>query len=229
MAPSPSPRLSRPSSWSSWTWTVRRPFFRSPVAWWATTLLLALVTALVVGRMVARAEAELARLGSRRVVAVVVRPVPAGAVVTADAVARREVPAAFVPAAPVVLDPVGRRATVALLPGEVVVTAKLAPAGRSAVAALLPPGTRGVAVPRAAATPPVRPGDVVDVLATFVTGDATTDYEDRAPTVVVARRALVVAHDEDAVTVAVGSDEAARVAFAVGVGTVTLALAPARG
>jgi hypothetical protein len=62
--------------------------------------------------------------------------------------------------------------------------------------------------------PPVEPGDRVDVLVTV--GDA--------PTVTVASRAVVVDVTEDAVTVAVPTDRAPRVAFGAVAGAVTLAL-----
>jgi hypothetical protein len=69
---------------------------------------------------------------------------------------------------------------------------------------------------------PVEIGDRVDVLATFDTG--ATGATGAEPTVVVARDALVVAHADDAVTVAVERDIAPRVAYALAAGTITLAL-----
>ncbi len=66
----------------------------------------------------------------------------------------------------------------------------------------------------------VRPGDRVDVLATFDSTEGETE-----PTFPVAMGALVVDVAEEAVTVAVTPEEAPRVAFATARGTVTLALA----
>ena len=104
--------------------------------------------------------------------------------------------------------------------GEVVLDARLAPAGSSPLAAALPAGTRGVAVPVDAAALPVEPGDVVDVLATFDPDLA----EGGDPSVAVARDAVVVHADEDAVVVAVTPGQAPRVAFAVATGAVALAV-----
>jgi Flp pilus assembly protein CpaB len=70
----------------------------------------------------------------------------------------------------------------------------------------------------------VRPGDVVDVLATFDPDLA----EGADPTVAVARGAVVVDVAEGAVVVAVTPGQAPRVAFAVAAGAVALAVvAPA--
>jgi hypothetical protein len=66
-------------------------------------------------------------------------------------------------------------------------------------------------------------GDLVDVIATFepsLSGD-----DPGPPTFPVARAALVVDVDDEAVTIAVAEREAARVAFALSQGVVTLALA----
>jgi len=86
------------------------------------------------------------------------------------------------------------------------------------VASRVPAGRRAVAVPTVAGLP-VEVGDRVDVLATFDTGATGAE-----PTIVVARDALVVAHEDDAVTVAVEQDAAPRVAYALAVGTITLVL-----
>ena len=73
-------------------------------------------------------------------------------------------------------------------------------------------------------TPPLRLGDRVDVLATFDVLDPTDGSGGAEPTGAVADGALVVDVSDDAVTVAVPATDAARVAFAVARGTVTLAL-----
>jgi Flp pilus assembly protein CpaB len=112
-------------------------------------------------------------------------------------------------------------ATVDLVPGEPLLARRIAPGGSSALAARLPNGTRGVAIPHDDTQLPVAKGDVVDVLATFDTGDGGP------PTITVARRALVIDVGRAAVTVAVQPDEAPRVAFAVIGGAVSLVLSPA--
>ncbi|HEX7276722.1 MAG TPA: hypothetical protein VF244_05050, partial [Acidimicrobiales bacterium] len=65
-------------------------------------------------------------------------------------------------------------------------------------------------------------GDTVDVLATF---DPAGAAEGVAPTFPVAVAALVVDVGDESAAVAVTPDEAARVAFALASGVVTLALA----
>jgi hypothetical protein len=64
-------------------------------------------------------------------------------------------------------------------------------------------------------------GDHVDLIAGF---DVTAANADHAPAFVVATDAIVVAADEQRVTVAVRDRDAARVAFAIVAGTVVPAL-----
>jgi Flp pilus assembly protein CpaB len=68
----------------------------------------------------------------------------------------------------------------------------------------------------------LRRGDRVDVLATFDPPPAGQE-----PTFPVAEAALVVDVGPEAASVAVGPEEAKRVAFAVASGTVTLTVTPA--
>lgn len=199
-----------------------RPFARlrrRPSAYWLVTGALALVTALVVLRAVGRAEAGAARLGGLRPVAVARVTLPAGATVGPGDTEVRRLPAALVPPGAVDTSPEGSLVAATVHEGEVVLDGRLAPAGTSPLSAALPAGTRGVAVPVDAALP-VEPGDVVDVLATFDPDLA----EGAEPTVAVARDAVVVHADEDAVVVAVTPSQAPRVAFAVAAGAVALAV-----
>ena len=191
---------------------------RSPAAFWVAAVLLAALTGTVVARLVDRAAATAARFGPPRTAVVVRRAVPAGAVVQPGDVALRSVPSAVVPRRAIRSPPIGRRAAQPLLPGQVVVADQLAPDGVSAVAAMLPPGRRAVAVPTGGLSPPLEPGDVVDVVATFEEGDP--------PTFVVAEGAAVLAVTEDVVTVAVSVDDVAPLAFAVARGVVTVVVAP---
>lgn len=202
----------------------RRFFRRSRLPFWVLTLGLAAATGLFVARLVEEAAAAAARYGGLRPVPVVLRSVEAGQVIGPADVAHRQVPAAFVPPGEVAREPVGRTALVPLLPGEVLLRARLAPWGLRGAAALLPAGTRALAVPAGpGGRPPLRPGDRVDVLATF---ERDTEPEGARPTFAVASGALVVAVDDDdeTVTVAVPAADAPRLAFAVAAGSVTLAL-----
>jgi hypothetical protein len=188
---------------------------RRRLPYWTTAGALALLTALIVGWLGSQAAAERARWGTARHAVVVTSAVRAGEPL-AGRVRARAVPLALLPRH--ALGAVPRRAVAAvdLSPGEIVVAHRLA--GRSSVAARLPAGRRAVAVPTAGGLP-VAVGDRVDVLATFDTGGTGGE-----PTVVVARDALVLAHDDDAVTVAVEQGAAPRVAYALAVGTITLTL-----
>lgn len=185
---------------------------RRPLPWWAGALVLAAVTATVVGRLVADAAAERDRWGATVQVAVATGDAAPGEPVRAEL---RRLPRSLVPpGATTAAD--GAVAAVALHAGEIVLEGRLAPAGTSAVAALVPAGHRAVAVPAGDGLP-LAVGDTVDVLATL-------DPESARPTFPVARDARVVHVGEVAVTVAVTVDEAPRVAFALAAGAVTLAL-----
>lgn len=199
-----------------------RRLSRSPLSFWAVVALLALVTAVVVGRTMGRARAEADRYGSVRRAAVVTSPVAAGTTVRASDVSARSMPAAFVPEGAVssVDEVVGRTTIVPLFRGQAVVRDQLAPWGLKGLAAVLPPGARAVGVPTGAASPPLHKGDVVDVLATFDPQSAGSGD----PTFAVARAAVVVDVGSESATVAVTAAEANKVAYAVAHGSVSLAV-----
>ena len=189
---------------------------RSPVGYWLAVIMLAAATALFVARLVGATEAQRARFGARRSVAMALGGLGVGHVLTGDDVAVREMPAAFVPAraATSAGAVVGRTVVVALFAGEPVLEAHLAPAGVHGLGAHLVPGRRAMAVPVGAAAPAVRAGDVVDVLAT-VEGEKTS---------AVAEAATVLAVGTDAITVALSMDETSGVADAIARGAVTLSV-----
>lgn len=193
---------------------------RSPLPFWALAVALSLATGVAVARLAGAADARAERLGGLVDVPVAVRVVGAGAVLRAADVEVRSLPRALLPRGRVADAPAGRVAVVPLVPGEVVLAGKLAPDGLTGVAALVPAGHRALSVPAGDGALPLRPGNRVDVLATFDVAGAA----DAAPTFPVATAALVVDAGDEAVTVAVTSDEAPRVAFALARGTVTLAL-----
>lgn len=189
---------------------------RSPVGYWLAVILLAGATGLFVARLVGTAETRRARFGARRPVAVAVRGLAVGHVLTGDDVAVREMPSAFVPAGAAASRAavMGRTVVVALFAREAVLEAHLAPAGVRGLAAHLSPGRRAMAVPVGAAGPAVHAGDAVDVLATF----------EGEKTFAVAEAATVLDVGTDAVTLALTTDETSRVADAVARGAVTLAV-----
>jgi Flp pilus assembly protein CpaB len=214
-----------------------RRIIRSSFAFWLATAVLAVATAAFVAGITGRARAATSRFGDVRLVAVARHRLEPGDVITEADVERKAIPTAFLPRSrPVGGSPVGCTVVVPLLPGEPIVTAKVAPHGLRGAAALLPPHTRAVAVPTGAARPPLRIGDLVDVLATVEAGGQPGAAESEPspaaagePTVVVAAAAVVVAVDDDAVTVAVDPEEALRVAWAAVNGALTLALVAPSG
>ena len=205
--------LARPSS---------RPRFRlrrRPLPYWFLAGVVAFATAVLVARLVGDAAAERARWGSLRPAVVLRHHAAAGDVITAGDAVVRMLPAGVVPRDVLRRLPADAVAAVELNPGEMLVDRRLLGHGPSEVAARLPRGTRAIAVPGAGALP-LDIGDHVDVLATF---DPETSPGD-APTFTVARNAAVVHVGEDAVTIAVSTTSAPKVAYALAVGAVTLVL-----
>jgi Flp pilus assembly protein CpaB len=115
--------------------------------------------------------------------------------------------------------PVGRVVVEPVLRGEAIVDERLAVAGAHGASALTPDGSRALAVPTPTGRPPLAVGDRVEVVATTLDGSTARR---------VARDAVVVAMEDEAVTVAVAGDELAAVARAVLDGTAVLALAAPR-
>jgi Flp pilus assembly protein CpaB len=196
-----------------------RRLSRSPLAYWVAVVALAGLTASTVAGHLSQAAAQAARYGRLRPVVTATHAVDIGTVLRPSDVAVRSVPAAFLPEGSLSSSSaaVGRVVVVPLFRGAAVVAANLAPVGLQGLAALLPPGMRAVAVPTGTASVPLRRGDRVDVLATF---DPPAPGQE--PTFPVAEAALVVDVGPEAASVAVSSEEAKRVAFAVSSGTVTL-------
>lgn len=193
----------------------RRPWRalrRRPAPFWLMALALSLVTGATVTRLLGDAAAAADRYGGLRPALVATTDLEPGAVLGPGDTELREVPAAFLPDGALSGPADGAVLTAAVVAGEALVEARLAPAGTSPVAALLPPGTRGVAVPTGPGALRLRVGDVVDVLATFETA------------VTVAVDAPVVDVGPDAVTIAVATSDAPRVALALTAGAVTLVL-----
>jgi Flp pilus assembly protein CpaB len=179
------------------------PLHRIPLVRLLVALGLGLATFLTVRSALAAAPDA----GPQVEVPVVARPVRAGATLAAGDVRTARLPAAALPDAEPDPSPVGRTARVDLVPGEVVLADRLGPRG---LAALLPAGARALAVPRAAGTPPLEPGQRVDLLATGR---------------VVVPAASVLAIDDSGTTVAVPEAAAPAVAEAIAAGAVTLSLA----
>lgn len=196
-----------------------RRLVRSPIAFWTIAFVLAAVTGTTVSRTIGRAEATAARYGAPRRVAVMTRSLGAGDVIEPGDAEIRRLPRALVPPGGLDAVPIGRTVVVPLFRGEPVLRTKLAPEGLRGVAARLPAGTRAVTLPAGPAPPPVRVGDVVDVLASF-----EPDAAGGPPTFPVAVGAVVVDVREGTVTVAVRPAEVTRVVYAATSGVVSLVI-----
>lgn len=168
------------------------------------------------------AERTRTALGRTETVAVSTRPFEVGAELGADDVVWRALPLAAVPddaltrgedhpvAGRVVRDPIGAN--------EVLTHARVGPDDVSGPTALVPAEHRAVAIPISLGVPPVEVGDRVDVVAT---GES---FDGRVEGVTLARRARVVAVDEEQVTVAVPTRAAPETVAALTTGAVTVVL-----
>ena len=189
-------------------------------------LALAGLAAATVGLTVAAlgaAEATRERWGSTRRVLVATHDLSPGDRLDRGSVQVDALPRAMTPAAALSELPVGAVALHPILAGEPVVPQRLAPPGLVGAAALIGPGRRAVAVPRGSvAAPPLATGDLVDVLVVLPPG---SDSGRDPPAFPVAEQATVVDVGDDAISVAVPEDDAARVAWAVTQGAAVLALA----
>jgi Flp pilus assembly protein CpaB len=198
---------------------------RTPFVFWLVTCTVGATTGVVVSHSVAAARAAARRYGATRPVVVAARALEPGHALQGGDVDVVEMPGVFVPAGALASQAVagGRTVVVALFPGEVVLDAHLSGPGGRGLAAMLPPGTRAVAVPLDQGGLKLRRGDIVDVLATFDDPAPTGE-----PTFPVAIGATVLDTTEESATVAVTPEEAARVAYALAKGEVTLAVSASR-
>jgi len=194
----------------------RHPLTRLGAATVGVFVLVALVQHIAAPALVAQR-----RWGVTRTVVVARHRLEVGDVIDGGDVETEAWPVAVVAPGAVEVEPIGQTVIAAMEPGEAVLSTRLAPDGLHGVAALLPPGWRAVAIPVGPTVVSLSVGDRVDLIAGF---DAASATDNQAPAFVVARDALVVAVDEQRVTVAVRDDDAARVAFAVIAGTIVPAL-----
>lgn len=161
------------------------------------------------------------RWGEQRTVVVATQRIEIGDVVAEGTFSVESWPAGVIPSSALDVAPVGRTALAAIEPGEAIVSTRVAPEGLRGVAALVPVGYRALAVPVGPSVIALRVGDRVDLIAGF---DVASSSGGGAPALTVARDALVVAVDEDRVTVAVRESEASHLAFAIVAGTIVPAL-----
>jgi Flp pilus assembly protein CpaB len=205
---------------------VRRRFLprrvrRHPLVRAAAVLVPMLVVVSLVQRTAASASDARRRWGQQQSIVVARHRIAIGETVRADAVELQSWPNALVPPGAMSTGPIGRTVVATIEPGEAVVAARLAPDGLRGMAALVPPGFRALAIPVGPSIIALSVGDRVDLIAGF---DAVSAGGDQAPAFVVAANAIVVAVDDQRVTVAVRESDAARVVFAIVTGTVVPAL-----
>ncbi|HEX6238667.1 MAG TPA: SAF domain-containing protein [Acidimicrobiales bacterium] len=222
-----------------WTLTVRaRRALARPRARRAGVLVLAAATGLTVALLVGSVERARRQWGDTRPVAVARRDLHPGEVIDTATVELRHLPEVavsssaldHVPGGAIVRDPVTA--------GEPLVPARLAPMGLTGAAALVPDGHRAVAVPLGpTGAPPLQVGNRVDVLAVtgsdpgpgvgpVPTGPAGPDADGgTGPAFPVVEGARVIHVGDEAVTIAVPTEDAPGVALAVTRALAVLALA----
>lgn len=195
---------------------------RQPVVFWTVTALAAGLTYLGVQAATARIDAGAEAYGDLVPVVVVARDLDAGTTLVDGDLRTAQLPAALVPDGSYTDAPVGRALRAPVVAGEALVDSRLAPDGSIGVAATLAPDERAIAVPTDHHRAPLEVGQRVDVLATVdpsLTGG-------REPTTAVAVGARVLDVDDAGITVAVGRDDADRVATALATAVVTVVVAP---
>jgi Flp pilus assembly protein CpaB len=216
---------------------------RSPraVLLWASAVLVAVVTAVIVATDLAALHKRARGLGPSREIAAAARDLAVGMTIDDDDVKVRSVHRSQLPAG--AMSPGEARGRVVAVPvvqGTFVVDGNVAPRRRTGLDGAIPTGMRALrVVVRDALRPPV--GSSVDVLATFDSG--SSEAGGGAPTVVAARGVLVLGTDDApasfetptssrgggaglGVTLLVSEDDAPRLAFAAATGVVTIALVP---
>jgi pilus assembly protein CpaB len=162
-------------------------------------------------------------------------PVSRGTVLTEDVLAVVTMPARFAPVGAVrsLERAIGRIAVTDLAAGEVLTELRLAGTRSGPTASLVPAGMRAVQIPVIAAAG-VKPGDLVDVIATFGGGGAHTEVTGEALEVLVVDRgggggasfggATSASSGGVGLIVLVTPDVAERLAFASAFGTLSVAV-----
>jgi Flp pilus assembly protein CpaB len=195
----------------------------------ALVLGLAIVTGLVVVSLVWSAEAARERWGRARPVAVATRDLAPGDLVDGSAVEVRRLPEAAVSPGALAEPPSGSVVRQPVAAGEPLVAERLAPQGLTGVAALVPAGHRAVAIPIGPlAAPPLKVGDLVDVLAVVPTlAEQQPRLPEDQPSFPLVEAVVVVDVGEQSIAVAVPEADAPRVAWVLTNGSIVLALAGA--
>ena len=196
---------------------VRR-ILRRPTVRWASIAVLALVAVVRAETVVGDARRTTVAWGRSLSVAVASRDLTPGRIVDPDDIVTVERPVTALASDPAP-SPVGRTVVEPIAAGEVVLDRRLS-GGGTGPAALLAPGEVAFAVPVEQSTPPLHPGDHVDVFAPVDSASRSAVGAAR-----VAERAIVVSVTDRAVMIGVGPTSSAAVARALLGSSVVLALA----
>jgi Flp pilus assembly protein CpaB len=192
---------------------VRRRWSRSSRLYLGASVVLAVSAGLLLHEYVARAAAVAEALGPEVTVVVAAQPIDRGTVLLTDRLRLRPLPQAYAPPGSItdISKAAGRVALSDLAAGEVVTETRLARVRAGPVASLVPEGLRAFAVPTSLPPGTLVPGDRVDVLATFASGQPHTE------TVVTAVEVLFVLGPAGQGSLDLGIDAAA-----AGVGDATI-------
>ena len=199
----------------------------------ALAVLLGVAATLVLRAHLARLEAAARSAGPGVPVVVAARALARGSALDSSSLREGRMPRRFLPPGviPSMEGALGRILSADVAAGEVLTSARLAPAG-GPVASLVPPGLRAVPITAAVPRDVIEAGDHVDVLASFPPGTASGGPH--AETVASEAEVLLVVdrvgYEEpvDAVTVVVlvTPETAERLAYARSLGELSLAVAP---
>lgn len=174
------------------------------------TAVLGLSAALLTAGSISRAQSTARIFGATTTVAVARHELAPGTELADGDLEMRSLPIAMIPADPA-SEPLGRVAKAAIMPGEVILEARLAPDGVHGPVALLGRDRVAIAIPLDGPTPKLQPGDVVDLLGSDSPG-------------ILVRGAEVIETTDEAVTMALGREQSVLVAGALMRGPVLIAL-----
>lgn len=207
---------------------MRRRPPRASLVLLVLAVILGVAATLLLRGYLARVAAQAAAGGPGRPVVVAIVDLARGTLLTPDLLAIGEIPAPYAPPGAVASpdEVTGRFLGADILAGEILTRARLAPEG-GPVASLVPPGLRATAITVGIPPDTVAPGDRVDILATYASGQPYTETVVEAVEVLMVRPASGDSFGEAATLVLLVAPETAeRLAFARAFADLSVALAP---
>lgn len=156
---------------------MQRRRWRSSRSYFVASLALSVAAGLLLRAYVTRAASVAVAAGPEATVVVASNPIERGKALSSPDLRLARMPVLYMPpgALTELSQAAGRVALADLAPGEVVTETRLARVRAGPVASLVPRGLRAFAVPTSLPPGLVAPGDLVDVLATFSTGQVHTE------------------------------------------------------